>query len=109
LRDHRKLEGDGFTRETFTLPLEQARKKARDILNEYAVGGYATVVENWRQLPDGQIEFTMRRLFCLPRRPKADCVRGKAGTETPAPNRLDMPAAVSQRSSQPRRENDLRR
>ena len=31
----------------------------------------------------------MRRLFCLPRRPKADCVRGKAGTETPAPNRLD--------------------
>ena len=62
MRDHRKLEGDGFTRETFTLPLEQARKKARDILNEYAVGGYATVVENWRQLPDGQIEFTMRRL-----------------------------------------------
>jgi len=46
----------------FTLPLEQARAKARDILNEYPAGGYMTVVENWRQLPDGQIEFTMRRL-----------------------------------------------
>jgi hypothetical protein len=25
-------------------------------------GGYMTIVANWRQLPDGQIEFTMRRL-----------------------------------------------
>jgi hypothetical protein len=49
-RDRRKLEGDGFIRETFTLP------------NEYPAGGYMTVVENWHQLPDGQIEFTMRRL-----------------------------------------------
>jgi hypothetical protein len=31
-------------------------------LNEYPAGGYMTVVENWHQLPDGQIEFTMRRL-----------------------------------------------
>lgn len=61
-RDYRKLEGDGFIRETFTLPLGQARTKAREILNEYPAGGYLTVVENWHQLPDGQIEFTMRRL-----------------------------------------------
>jgi hypothetical protein len=28
----------------------------------YPAGGYMTIVENWRQLPDGQIEFTTRRL-----------------------------------------------
>ena len=61
MRDLRKIEGDGFLREN-TLPLEQARAKARGILNECPAGGYMTVVENWRQLPDGQIDFTMRRL-----------------------------------------------
>jgi hypothetical protein len=44
------------------LPLHTARLKARQILDEYPAGGYMTIVENWRQLPDGQIEFTMRRL-----------------------------------------------
>jgi hypothetical protein len=62
LRDLRKLTDDGFLRETYTLPLNAARLKARQILNEYPTGGYMTIVENWRQLPDGQIEFTMRRL-----------------------------------------------
>ena len=60
-RDRRKLEGDGFIRETFTLPIAQARPKARQILDAYPAGGYMTIVENWRQLPDGQIQFTMRR------------------------------------------------
>ena len=62
LRDLSRLKNDGFLRETFTLPLHVARLKARQILDEYPAGGYMTVVENWRQLPDGQIEFTMRRL-----------------------------------------------
>ena len=62
LRDLSKLKDDGFLRETFTLPLHVARLKARQILDKYPAGGYMTVVENWRQLPDGQIEFTMRRL-----------------------------------------------
>jgi len=62
LRHLRKLKDDGFLRETFTLPLHVARLKARQILDEYPAGGYMTVVENWSQLPDGQIEFTMRRL-----------------------------------------------
>ncbi len=62
LRDLSKLKDNGFLRETFTLPLHVARLKARQILDEYPAGGYMTVVENWRQLPDGQIEFTMRRL-----------------------------------------------
>jgi hypothetical protein len=45
-----------------TLPVEAARHQARRILNSPPQGGYATVVENWRQLPDGNIEFTLRRL-----------------------------------------------
>jgi hypothetical protein len=48
--------------ETFTLPIEIARVKAREILDELPQGGYMTIVECWRQLADGQIEFTMRRL-----------------------------------------------
>ena len=60
-RDHRKA-SDGFTRETFTLPVDAARAKAREILDHFPVGGYATIVERWRQLDDGRIEFTMRRL-----------------------------------------------
>jgi len=44
------------------LPIEAARLKAREILDQFPRAGYATVVENWRQLPDGQIEFTMRHL-----------------------------------------------
>jgi hypothetical protein len=50
------------SRETFRLPVEAARLKAREILSQLPQGGYMTVVEQWRQLPDGQIEFTMRRL-----------------------------------------------
>jgi hypothetical protein len=46
----------------FTLPIEAARLKAREILGQFPQAGYAAVVENWRQLPDGQIEFTMRHL-----------------------------------------------
>jgi hypothetical protein len=46
----------------FTLPIEAARLKAREILNQCPQAGYAAVVENWRQPPDGQIEFTMRHL-----------------------------------------------
>jgi hypothetical protein len=48
--------------EIFTLPLSAARLKARTILDQLPEGGYSPIVENWRQLPDGQIEFTMRRL-----------------------------------------------
>jgi hypothetical protein len=54
--------GDGFIRETLRLPVEAARAKAREIISECPQGDYMTVVERWRQLPDGHIEFTMRRL-----------------------------------------------
>jgi hypothetical protein len=53
---------DGSLHETFTLPVEAARVKAREILNQFPQGGYMTIVEHWRQLPDGQIKFTIRRL-----------------------------------------------
>jgi hypothetical protein len=46
----------------FTLPIEAARQKAREIVNQFPQAGYAAVVENWRQLPDGRIEFTTRQL-----------------------------------------------
>ena len=58
----RELPDDGLLRETFTLPVEAARVKARQILDEFPQDGYMTIVERWRQLPDGQIEFMMRRL-----------------------------------------------
>ena len=57
----RKL-GDGYLRETFTLPRDQARARARDFLNRYPKAAYMSSVESWRELPSGDIEFTMRRL-----------------------------------------------
>jgi hypothetical protein len=48
--------------EIFTLPIDAARLKAREILAQFSQAGYVAVVENWRQLPDGQIEFTRRHL-----------------------------------------------
>jgi hypothetical protein len=55
---HRRVSNTSLT---FTLPVDAARAKVREFLNEIPQGGYATVVEQWRQLPDGQIEFTARR------------------------------------------------
>jgi hypothetical protein len=58
----RQRPADGYLRETFTLPREKARAKARDFLTRYPKAGYMSAVESWRELPDGAIEFTMRRL-----------------------------------------------
>jgi hypothetical protein len=48
--------------EIFTLPIEAPRCKAREIIHQSPQSGYVATVENWRQLPDGQIEFMMRLL-----------------------------------------------
>jgi hypothetical protein len=61
LNDRRKLENDHVL-ETFRLPLDAARRKVRAIIDDISQRGYREIVERWRQLPDGQIEFTMRRL-----------------------------------------------
>jgi hypothetical protein len=53
---------DGYVRETFSLPRELARAKAKALLKSYPKAAYMTEVERWRELPDGAIEFTMRRL-----------------------------------------------
>ncbi|MBR1137513.1 MAG: hypothetical protein E6614_27580 [Bradyrhizobium sp.] len=58
----RRRKGDGYVRDTFKLPREEARAKARDYLTRYPKAGYMSAVESWRELPDGAIEFTMRRL-----------------------------------------------
>ncbi len=58
----RRRPDDGYLRETFTLPREAARLKARDFLARYPKAGYMSAVESWRELPGGEIEFTMRRL-----------------------------------------------
>ena len=60
--DRGKIENDEVLIETFTLPLEAARRKVRDIIDDISQRGYREIVERWRQLPDGQIEFTSRRL-----------------------------------------------
>ena len=36
--------------------------RARDFLNRYPKAAYMSAVESWRELPGGDIEFTMRRL-----------------------------------------------
>jgi len=60
--DRRKIENDDVVLETFTLPLEAARLEVRAIIDDISQRGYQKIVERWRQLPDGQIEFTTRRL-----------------------------------------------
>jgi len=47
-------------RETFRLPIDAARRKARQVIDQVPQNGLTPTVENWRQLPDGQIEFAIR-------------------------------------------------
>jgi hypothetical protein len=51
-----------WRRETFTLPRLEARAKAREWFDLYPKAAYMTEIEFWRELSDGQIEFTIRRL-----------------------------------------------
>jgi hypothetical protein len=53
---------DSFRRDTFTLPREAARAKARELFGRYPKAAYMTAIETWRELPGDRIEFTMRRL-----------------------------------------------
>jgi hypothetical protein len=54
--------GDSYRRDTFSLPREAARDKAREMFRRYPKAAYMTAIESWRELPGGAIEFTMRRL-----------------------------------------------
>jgi hypothetical protein len=57
-----KQRRDSFRRETFALPREAVRAKAREFFTRFPKAAYMTEIESWRELPDGAIEFTMRRL-----------------------------------------------
>jgi hypothetical protein len=61
-RMYNRAEPGDIVRQTLRLPVEAARAKAREIINQCPRGDYMTVVEQWRQLPGGRIEFTIRRL-----------------------------------------------
>ena len=58
----RRRPDDGYLRETFTLPRAAARERAQAFFARYPKAGYMSAVETWRELPGGDIEFTMRRL-----------------------------------------------
>jgi hypothetical protein len=51
---------DGYGRETFSLPREQA--PAKQGLPRYPKAAYMSEVERWCELPAVAIEFTMRKL-----------------------------------------------
>ncbi len=58
----RKVVRDAFRRDTFALPREAARAKAREMFTRFPKAAYMTAIESWRELPGDRIEFTMRRL-----------------------------------------------
>lgn len=58
----RRLQRDGFLRETFALPRAQARAKAREWFDRWPKQAYWTEIESWTERPGDMIEFTMRRL-----------------------------------------------
>ena len=54
---------DRIMRETFRLPVEGARVMAREIIRQAPQDGYIAVVEQWRPLPNEQIELTIRCMW----------------------------------------------
>ena len=52
----------GFLRRTYVLAREEAREEARGWFTRFPKAAYMTAVESWREIEDGRIEFTMRRL-----------------------------------------------
>ena len=45
------------------ISLDAARRKAREVIDQNPQDGLTPTVENWRQLPDGQIEFAIRYFY----------------------------------------------
>jgi hypothetical protein len=55
LGELQRLEPNVILRETFTLPLQAALLQARKNYRRTSGPRYVTIVENWCQLPDGQV------------------------------------------------------
>ena len=51
-----------WRRETFCLPRDEARAKAREWFERFPKAAYMTEIESWRELSGDRIEFVMRRL-----------------------------------------------
>jgi hypothetical protein len=60
LADGMSKMSNATARTTFTLPVAEARVKAREVINRVSGDGSIPVVENWRQRSDGKIEFKVR-------------------------------------------------
>ncbi len=54
--------GGSWRRETVTLPRQEARAKAHEWFDAFPKAAYMTEIEFWREMSDGLIEFTIRRL-----------------------------------------------
>jgi hypothetical protein len=61
-RDLADAMSEAATPTIFTLPVDEARNKVREIIRRGSTNGLTPVVENWRQRSDGRIEFTVRTL-----------------------------------------------
>ncbi len=67
-RDRAQSEGaaargaETWRRESFVLPREEARAVAQDCFHRFPKAAYMTEIESWRELADGRIAFTIRRL-----------------------------------------------
>ncbi len=53
---------EAWRRESFTLPRDEARAVAQDCFHRFPKAAYMTEIESWKELADGRIEFTIRRL-----------------------------------------------
>ena len=61
-RSHAGAAEDAWRRETFCLPRDEARAKAREWFERFPKAAYMTEIESWREVADDRIEFVMRRL-----------------------------------------------
>ena len=60
-RKRQRDRGTAFTRQSFTLPREEAREAAKAYFLRFPKAAYGSEIESWRVLPGDIIEFTMRR------------------------------------------------
>lgn len=57
-----RASSDGYMRETFQLPREDARQKALEWFGRFPKAAYWTEIESWRVCEGDEIAFTIRRL-----------------------------------------------
>ena len=61
-RSRKAASGDGFLRESYSLPRQAAREKAREWFERWPKQAYWTEIESWCERPGDVIDFTIRRL-----------------------------------------------